>query len=413
MGDLPQMHIEKEEEVPALVDVAVANSDEDPVRSATTQLRDSNLAKVPLTIVTGYLGAGKTTLVNYVLKAQHGKKIAVILNEFGDSADIEKALTVSQNGQQVEEWLELANGCICCSIKDSGVAAIESLISRRGAFDYVILETSGLADPGNLAPLFWVDDGLGSSIYLDGIVTLIDAKNILLSLDEEPATSTDETSEADESHHMTTAHLQISHADVIVINKSDAVSPQGLGAVEERVRAINGLAKIHVTQYGQVPQLEGFLLDLHAYDGLAGLNTAEKGHSHLDPTISTMTIPLPPLSPPQLPRLESWLRALLWESTLPPSSSTHPQPHPQALASSPTPPNFSIHRLKGRVLTISGGTKMIQGVRDVFEVVDVEDSVGSRQERIGQEGGGKLVLIGRGLTTLPVGESLYCALGET
>lgn len=147
----------------------------------------------------------------------------------------------------------------------------------------MILETSGLADPGNLAPLFWVDDGLGSSIYLDGIVTLIDAKNILLSLDEEPAASTDETSEADESHHMTTAHLQISHADVIVINKSDAVTPQGLGAVEERVRAINGLAKIHVTQYGQVPQLEGFLLDLHAYDGLAGLNTAEKGHSHLDP----------------------------------------------------------------------------------------------------------------------------------
>ena len=163
------------------------------------------------------------------------------------------------------------------------MAAIESLISRRGAFDYVILETSGLADPGNLAPLFWVDDGLGSSIYLDGIVTLIDAKNILLSLDEEPAASTDETNETGESQHMTTAHLQISHADVIVINKSDVVSPQRLQAVEERVRAINGLAKIHVTQYGQIPQLEGFLLDLHAYDGLAGLNAAEKGHSHLDP----------------------------------------------------------------------------------------------------------------------------------
>lgn len=181
--------------------------------------------------------------------------------------------------------------------RDSGVAAIESLISRRGGFDYVILETSGLADPGNLAPLFWVDDGLGSSIYLDGIVTLIDAKNILLSLDEEPAAGgPDEIHEADESHHMTTAHLQISHADVLVINKSDAVTPQGLAAVEDRVRAINGLAKIHVTQYGKVPQLEGFLLDLHAYDGLAGLNTAEKGaHSHLDP-VSYFKSPLPPLS---------------------------------------------------------------------------------------------------------------------
>lgn len=147
----------------------------------------------------------------------------------------------------------------------------------------MIIETSGLADPGNLAPVFWVDEGLGSSIYLDGIVTLIDAKNILLSLDEKAASGTAEIHEADGSHHMTTAHLQISHADVIVINKSDAVSPQGLVAVEERVRAINGLAKIHVTQYGKIPQLEGYLLDLHAYDGLTGLNTAEKGHSHLDP----------------------------------------------------------------------------------------------------------------------------------
>lgn len=172
------------------------------------------------------------------------------------------------------------------------MTAIESLISRRGTFDYVILETSGLADPGNLAPLFWVDDGLGSSIYLDGIVTLVDAKNILLSLDEKAAAGTEDGHEDDAFHHMTTAHLQISHADVIVINKSDAVSAPGLVAVEERVRAINGLAKIHVTQYGAIPHLEGFLLDLHAYDGLAGLNTAEKGHSHLDP-----------VSPPPTPHI--------------------------------------------------------------------------------------------------------------
>ena len=146
--------------------------------------------------------------------------------------DIEKSLTVSQEGQEVQEWLELGNGCICCSIKDSGVNAIESLMNRRGAFDYILLETSGLADPGNLAPLFWVDDGLGSSIYLDGIVTLIDAKNVLLSLDEK-APSNVETHTADhessDSAHETTAHLQISHADVIVINKCDTVSPQKLG----------------------------------------------------------------------------------------------------------------------------------------------------------------------------------------
>lgn len=174
------------------------------------------------------------------------------------------------------------------------MAAIESLISRRGTFDYIILETSGLADPGNLAPLFWVDDGLGSTIYLDGIVTLIDAKNILLSLDETPAT---DVGGQHEGAYMTTAHLQISHADVLVINKSDSVSPEHLAAVEDRVRAINGLAKMHITQYGQIPRLEGFLLDLHAYDGIDGLDATDTAHSHIDPVC---LIPLSTLYPPIL-----------------------------------------------------------------------------------------------------------------
>lgn len=170
--------------------------------------------------------------------------------------------------------------------RDSGVNAIETLMAKQGTFDYILLETTGLADPGNLAPLFWVDEGLGSTIYLDGIVTLIDAKNILKSLDD----PVKETVQEDEHGHggplLTTAHLQISHADVIVINKSDLVSQAELQAVRDRVEAINGLAKIHVTQQGQVPQLEGFLLDLHAYDNVGALDVSGKGHSHLDPVIS-------------------------------------------------------------------------------------------------------------------------------
>lgn len=125
-------------------------------------------------------------------------------------------------------------------------------------------------------------------MYLDGIVTLVDAKNILLSLDDRPPDFPGNPPQED-PHHETTAHLQISHADVIVINKSDAVTTQQLNTVEDRVRAINGLAKIHVTQYGHIPQLEGFLLDLHAYDGLEGLENTGKGHSHLDP-VSLATI---------------------------------------------------------------------------------------------------------------------------
>jgi G3E family GTPase len=157
-------------------------------------------------------------------------------------------------------------------------------MERNGAFDYILLETTGLADPGNLAPLFWVDEGLGSTIYLDGIVTLVDAKNILRCLDE----PIEETTQHDENHGhrgplLTTAHLQISHADVVVINKSDLVSEVELKVVRDRVQAINGLAMIHVTQRGQVPKLEEFLLDLHAYDSVGTLDIAENGHSHLDP----------------------------------------------------------------------------------------------------------------------------------
>jgi CCR4-NOT transcription complex subunit 2 len=168
--------------------------------------------------------------------------------------------------------------------RDTGVNAIESLMEKKGAFDYILLETTGLADPGNIAPLFWVDDGLGSTIYLDGIVTLVDAKNILLSLDD-PSGKVEETTHdhADHGPLMTTAHVQISHADVIVINKADLVSSDDLERVKARITSINGLAKIHITEKSVVPQLEGFLLDLHAYDQFDEAAASAKGHSHLDP----------------------------------------------------------------------------------------------------------------------------------
>ena len=178
--------------------------------------------------------------------------------------------------------------------RDSGVNAIESLMERRGAFDYILLETTGLADPGAIAPLFWVDDGLGSSIYLDGIVTLVDAKNVLAILDEkiDVPGSLDGSRDHEHTHgpHLTTAHLQISHADVIILNKSDAVSSNNLRSIQTRIQGINSLAKLHVTQYSQVPELEGVLLDIHAYDGTELPSFGEKGHSHLDP-VSTSLLP--------------------------------------------------------------------------------------------------------------------------
>lgn len=167
-------------------------------------------------------------------------------------------------------------------IRDTGVNAIEGLMAKKGAFDYILLETTGLADPGNLAPLFWVDDGLGSTIYLDGIVTLVDAKNILKSL-EDPDGKVEGHEHDGHGPVMTTAHVQISHADVIVINKADLVTPEQLQNVKDRIQSINGLAKIHITEKSAVPKLEGFLLDLHAYDQFNEPEPKTNAHSHLDP----------------------------------------------------------------------------------------------------------------------------------
>ncbi|KAI3397769.1 hypothetical protein diail_10422 [Diaporthe ilicicola] len=365
----------------------------DLVETGQDVTEEETTVKVPITIVTGYLGAGKTTLLNYILTAQHGKKIAVIMNVIGHLAlDIEKSLTVNKDGESVEEWLEVGNGCICCSVKDSGVNAIESLMAKQGKFDYILLETTGLADPGNLAPLFWVDEGLASTIYLDGIVTLIDAKNILKSLDD-PAGNVEGHEESD--HHgpvMTTAHVQISHADVIVINKTDLVTDQELQIVQERIRSINGLAKIHFTKESAVPQLEGFLLDLHAYENVVELDNSSKGHSHLDATISTLSIPIPVLTTEQVGKVDGWLRSVLWESVLPHDSDEHKEP-------------FEIHRLKGRLVVQNGGTKIIQGVRELFEIFDAPS---------GDHGGtsetGKVILIGRHVPDFDFQKSLLTAI---
>lgn len=169
-----------------------------------------------------------------------------------------------------------------CYDRDNGVAAIENLMERRGKFDHILLETTGLANPGNIAPLFWLDDGLGSSIYLDGIVTMVDASNILRSLDEQP-----ELPSQDSEDTATTAHLQVSHADVVLINKSDLVTTEQLELVKNRIQSINGLAKLFITQRGIVGRqnLDQWLLGLKAYDDVGDLSLKSKAMvgSKVDP----------------------------------------------------------------------------------------------------------------------------------
>lgn len=394
--------MDSDDEVPTLVQPEgtgdASSAVEDEVPTLVSDLDGTPVSKVPITIVTGYLGAGKTTLLNYILTEQHGKKIAVILNEFGDSIDIEKQLTVSDTNSTEASpipFVPLANGCICCSVKDVGVAAIENLMEQRGElFDYILLETTGLADPGNIAPIFWLDDGLGSTIFLDGIVTLVDAKNVLKSLDEGYGDENKKQAEHNHDEHgplLTTAHLQISHADVIIINKTDLVSEAELQQVVDRIRSINGLARIETTTKSQVPQLEGLILDLHAYDAVtdADLKFASKGHSHLDPTITTTTITFPALAPSQVDAFDFFLRTILWEETLPDTTPDR---------------SFEIHRLKARIPVTDGRLLLVQGVRNIYDTNEAKTPQEARDDQA------KLVLIGKAVDQARMRESLLKTL---
>eukprot|EP00741_Cyanophora_paradoxa_P007324 tig00001110_g7084.t1 len=214
---------------------------------------DSTGKKVPVTIVTGFLGAGKTTLLNYILTEKHGKRVAVILNEFGAEAGIEDALVRGANGEIFEECYELNNGCICCSVRDDLVVTIERIMEKRDLFDYILVETTGLADPGPVASVFWVDDALESPVYLDGIVTLCDAKHAPQHLDEaKPDGAVNECAR------------QVAFADRILLNKADLVTPTELSGVEARLRGINPTASLLVTERSKVDL--DFVLDIRAFD---------------------------------------------------------------------------------------------------------------------------------------------------
>jgi G3E family GTPase len=140
-----------------------------------------------MTIVTGYLGSGKSTLLDYILKTQHGRRIAVIMNEFGDTSDIEsvtnnnkKAISIQEEEEAplVEEWLELNNGCLCCSVRDLGLNAIIQLMEKKGRFDQIVLETTGLADPSPIIQAFWNEPALNLDVALDAVVAVVDAAGI-------------------------------------------------------------------------------------------------------------------------------------------------------------------------------------------------------------------------------------------
>lgn len=216
--------------------------------------------KIPVTVLTGYLGAGKTTLLNRILTEDHGKKFAVIVNEFGE-AGIDGDLVVGAD----EEVFEMNNGCICCTVRGDLIRILDGLMKRKGKFDAIIVETTGLADPAPVAQTFFVDQDVGDATKLDAVITVTDAKWLTQRLKDAPE-----------------AKNQIAFADVIVLNKVDLVSAEELAAVEAQIRAINPYAKLHKATRCDVPI--DALLDRNAFDLDRILDIEpdflESGHHH-------------------------------------------------------------------------------------------------------------------------------------
>ena len=199
-------------------------------------------SKVPVTILTGFLGSGKTTLLNRILTEEHGKRIAVIENEYGE-VGIDQALVINAD----EEVFEMSNGCICCTVRGDLIRVLGNLMKRRDKFDYVLVETTGLADPGPVAQTFFMDDELRAEFSLDGIVTLVDAAHI-----EQQLGRSDESTE------------QIAFADVLVLNKTDLVNGEAIDRLEARLRDMNRMARVVRSEMANV-SVET-VLNLSAFD---------------------------------------------------------------------------------------------------------------------------------------------------
>lgn len=333
-----------DEEPPLAIEI---NESENPSSSQQPiNIPQNDEVTVGVTVITGYLGAGKSTLVNYILNAQHGKRIAVILNEFGEEIGVERAMiNEGDGGALVEEWVELANGCVCCTVKHSLVQALEQLVQRKERLDHILLETTGLANPAPLASVLWLDDQLESAVKLDSIVTVVDAKNLRYQLKRH-----DDSSSFPEAFH------QIAFADVVILNKVDLVSsedPEGtLEDFEREIHKINSLANIVRTVRCEVDLSK--ILDCHAYDATRAthLEALLEENKYLSTgdlhDASVRTICISDLQVVSLEKVRIWLEEILWDKKY----------------------GMDVYRCKG-VLNVVDSDELhtLQGVREIYDIV--------------------------------------------